>query len=856
MVIRHIKKFKQTIFGKPVRSGSPEHLHALITESGYFDHSWYLTKYPDIASHYKWATDPVGHYLRHGASEGRNPSAEFKTQWYLRENPDVQQAGMNPLVHYILHGMDEGRLPNAKARKRGSTVNLNKVETLRAKLWSGYARYALPLLEQKAIEQQKSNANWHLAAWHYAHGDFNKAINFIEQDIEHSEHGASRRKLVALVKCLSQQKQLKPLQALLTKLPAKQQLAQLLPYAEANAAGLANDTAGQLAAVNRLFAQFDLAEVALLDESKPLLLENLQANAQQAALSGDAKVSVIIPAYNAAQTIGIALHSLTQQTWQNLEILVVDDASTDNTAQVVKQWCQQDKRIRYLANPQNMGAYPSRNNGMQQAAGDFVTVHDSDDWSHPEKIARQLAPMLDKPAVKATYSSWVRVLPDMTFVGSWYLNDVFVEKNHSSLLLRRSTLEQTGLWDGVNVAADTEFLWRLEHHFGQSAIKHILPGAPLSFALSDDSSLTRTKASHVKTIHFGLRRLYREASRWWHRQSESGGFMDATQRPFPLPLGIVRGSPRHFDSLLVADFATADDGELKQILMEAKRRFTAKEKLCFFHWPGFMQFHGAEIHDDVFAFCQQYGVQFAHAGIEINCPKIVIAGQRLLEHIPDQVVAVRGVKAVIDLSGEKLDEQQSWCRLWQSGAEVDAPTALASTETELPEAPPIAALFAERTTFEPFPEPQWQRDNRQFVKENLYKNGFIAALNGAEHALTATTDIADWVKLEWADWHVCLQNKQLWHFFGNRLAIIGTAFDPYNKIFEPQQLLQHLAGKLGNESAFLNALDNLSGKFVLLARHDDGWKLYNDAFSSCSIFYHDERTAGWLPLMRPCWRAQ
>lgn len=840
LVIKHIKKFKQTVFGKPVAFGSREHLHALISKSELFDYDWYLAKYPDVAGHFKWATDPVSHYLRHGASEGRNPSEAFKTNWYLRENPDVQQSGMNPLVHYILHGMEEGRLPYAKARKRDAKVNLNRVETLRAKLWSGFARYALPMLEHKAGEEQRNNASWHLAAWYYAHGNYNRALAYIEQSIAQSDEAASRRKLVAQIKCLSQQKQLKPLQQLLANPDARQQLARLLPYAEANKAGLANDTAGQLAAINRLFAQSDLSAVLLRDDTKAVELANLQADELVPAVGSEAKVSVIIPAYNAAHTIGIALHSLTQQTWQNLEILVVDDASTDNTAAVIKQWCQQDKRIRYLANPHNMGAYPSRNNGMSQATGDFITVHDSDDWSHPQKIARQLAPMLENPAVKATYSSWVRVLPDMTFVGSWYLNDVFVEKNHSSLLLRRSTLNKTGLWDAVNVAADTEFMWRLEHHFGQDAIKHIMPEAPLSFALSDDSSLTRTKASHVKTIHFGLRRLYREASRWWHRQSENGGYMDAAQRPFPLPLGIVRGSPRKFDSLLVADFASATKDKLAEILAEAERRVAANEQLCFFHWPRFKRFHGAEIQDEVFAFCQQHGVQFAHAGIEIACPLVVMAGQRLTAHIPDQVVAVTSVKTVVDLSGDELPEQQGWCRFWHSGAEVEAPTELAPTATELPEAPPIASLYAKRTVLEPFSKPQWQRDNRQFVEENLYKNGFIAALDGAQSALTANADIAHWVKLEWADWHICLQNEQQWQCFGNRLALIGTAFDAYNKIFDPQRLLQHLAGKLSNETAFLNALDNLSGKFVLLIRHDDGWKLYNDAFSSRSIFYHDE----------------
>lgn len=79
---------------------------ALIEQSGLFDRSWYLSEYPDVA---KSGADPVEHYLRYGAAEGRNPSPEFDTQWYLATYTDVAEAMSNPLVHYIKHGKKEGR---------------------------------------------------------------------------------------------------------------------------------------------------------------------------------------------------------------------------------------------------------------------------------------------------------------------------------------------------------------------------------------------------------------------------------------------------------------------------------------------------------------------------------------------------------------------------------------------------------------------------------------------------------------------------------------------------------------------------------------------------------------------------
>lgn len=90
----------------------PTHVQArrLLARSRLFDAQWYLTENPDVAAA---GLDPVDHYLKHGAGEGRDPSPLFLTGWYLRQNPDVAAAGINPLVHYLVHGWLEGRSPNA-----------------------------------------------------------------------------------------------------------------------------------------------------------------------------------------------------------------------------------------------------------------------------------------------------------------------------------------------------------------------------------------------------------------------------------------------------------------------------------------------------------------------------------------------------------------------------------------------------------------------------------------------------------------------------------------------------------------------------------------------------------------------
>ena len=79
----------------------------IIEKSGLFDTKYYLFTYPDVRSN---DVDPIMHYLRFGAKEGRNPSSEFDTGFYYRRNPDVLIEKINPLVHYILHGKKEGRM--------------------------------------------------------------------------------------------------------------------------------------------------------------------------------------------------------------------------------------------------------------------------------------------------------------------------------------------------------------------------------------------------------------------------------------------------------------------------------------------------------------------------------------------------------------------------------------------------------------------------------------------------------------------------------------------------------------------------------------------------------------------------
>lgn len=117
---------------------------------------------------------------------------------------------------------------------------------------------------------------------------------------------------------------------------------------------------------------------------------------------------MIIPAYNSAAFIERAIRSVLQQTWQPLEILVIDDGSTDNTREAVQAI---QGPIRYVRQ-ENAGASAARNRGIQEAKGDFIAFLDSDDEWLPRRLERTLAPLLADPALGLCYCRSLDQQPD------------------------------------------------------------------------------------------------------------------------------------------------------------------------------------------------------------------------------------------------------------------------------------------------------------------------------------------------------------------------------------------------------------------------------------------------------------
>jgi len=121
-------------------------------------------------------------------------------------------------------------------------------------------------------------------------------------------------------------------------------------------------------------------------------------------------VSVIIPTYNRAHLISRAIKSVLNQTYQDFEVIVVDDGSTDNTEEVIKEFQKKDERIKYVRHEKNKGGSAARNTGIKAAKGKYIAFLDSDDEWLPEKLEKQMKVFENAPAkVGVVYTGFWRI---------------------------------------------------------------------------------------------------------------------------------------------------------------------------------------------------------------------------------------------------------------------------------------------------------------------------------------------------------------------------------------------------------------------------------------------------------------
>lgn len=221
------------------------------------------------------------------------------------------------------------------------------------------------------------------------------------------------------------------------------------------------------------------------------------------------KVSIILPTYNRGYILKTAIDSVLQQTYPHFELIIVDDGSTDNTADLIKSIS--DERICYHYTKINQGAAAARNYGIQQASCDYIAFEDSDDQWHKDKLEKQMQLILnapDKPDFvyhKICYDmdgNRCAVLPpDSTplenksgNIYSQLLYDNLIDC--PSLLVKKSCLLDVGLFDtSLKALEDYDLALRLAKKYSAGFINEILLDSTYSTTGVSGSAINYLTAS-------------------------------------------------------------------------------------------------------------------------------------------------------------------------------------------------------------------------------------------------------------------------------------------------------------------------------------------------------------------------
>jgi len=211
-------------------------------------------------------------------------------------------------------------------------------------------------------------------------------------------------------------------------------------------------------------------------------------------------VSVLMSVYNGDVHLAQAIESIVGQTYRAIEFIIIDDASTDNSPAILKEFTERDQRIRVLRNQENIGLTRSLNKGLQVCSGEFIARQDADDFSHPERIAKQIAYFQSNPGVALLGSCAYLVDGDgrtirfeKTISGSDRLaREILIKNNfvHGSLMLKRAGIDAIGFYhDEFRYAQDYDLILRISEKF---AIDNL--DEPLYFYRIHEGAISESKA--------------------------------------------------------------------------------------------------------------------------------------------------------------------------------------------------------------------------------------------------------------------------------------------------------------------------------------------------------------------------
>ena len=542
--------------------------------------------------------------------------------------------------------------PAARPAPQEAPTSSLPVADLAAKLLGGFSTNARDDLDQIRRDtwrpaEDRALAAWHLARWEAAQKNWERCDALLGS-IPSEGRGALNRMRLTLLRAEARLKTGQPDQTVgILEHAGKNRGNTNFQLSLSNAllaeTRLSDATrpaleAKRLAVLNGVLRARGLAEISLADPAGGLRFDNLHAEAPAARGTDLPKISVLMAVHNAERFLETSIRSMLRQTWRNLEIVAIDDTSSDRSREVLERLSREDGRLRVFANPTNLGAYASRNHALRLAEGSFVTVHDSDDWSHPQMLETEARALLADSGLRGTFTAGARVSEEMEFfLRPERQNLEYISRYYPSLLMRRADVDALGGWDPVRASADDEFLQRARGAFGKKgAFQDVLPEVPLTFLLNHEASLTNRKGTHLRSLDFGIRKEYAQQAAFWRdgRPSDPDAARFALDRtdaktPFPVPAKLMsRRATRDtaYDLILVSDLS----------LLGGTRRCNegyiaaATDLGCrigLFHWPRY----DLTLRPDIDAGYRRMSYQ---PNVDILVPEDVVECDTVLIHHP------------------------------------------------------------------------------------------------------------------------------------------------------------------------------------------------------------------------------
>ena len=269
------------------------------------------------------------------------------------------------------------------------------------------------------------------------------------------------------------------------------------------------------------------------------------------------KVSVIMAAYNSGQYIEESILSILNQTLKDLELIIVDDCSTDETQKIIQKYNQLDERVITIRNNINSGIAVSRNNGIRLAKANYIAVMDSDDMAFPDKLQIQYDFLEQEPYVGAVASGTQIIDENGTFIknrigltNSDEIKFRILLKNpyiNSSVLFRKKLFEEIGGYSKeYEYSEDYGFYSFLSAKYKLASIPKILT----KYRQNSQASVTLGSKSRKIQIENSLKISSRNINQYMPLETENVRILVSAVNQWPVSLNGVLKSVNIYKNLM------------------------------------------------------------------------------------------------------------------------------------------------------------------------------------------------------------------------------------------------------------------------------------------------------------------